>query len=92
MASHVYASSTIFRCSGKNICSGQVGNQDFANYIDANVHLTHINNKEDMFPTIPGMFLGFVHPAGEVHIQDSGEWVTCPGQYTHHTVWRWDAE
>ncbi|OJA12302.1 hypothetical protein AZE42_08742 [Rhizopogon vesiculosus] len=58
----------------------RVGNQDFANYIDANAHLTHINNKEDMFPTLPGMFLDFVHPAGEVHIQDSGEWAACPGQ------------
>ncbi|EGN97011.1 hypothetical protein SERLA73DRAFT_185287 [Serpula lacrymans var. lacrymans S7.3] len=58
----------------------RVGNQDFANYVDANLHLTHVNNEEDPIPICPGMFLGFVHPAGEVHIQDSGEWAACPGQ------------
>ncbi|KAH7922225.1 alpha/beta-hydrolase [Leucogyrophana mollusca] len=58
----------------------RVGNQDFANYVDANLYLTHINNEEDPIPICPGMFLGFVHPAGEVHIQDSGEWAACPGQ------------
>ncbi|KAG2072438.1 alpha/beta-hydrolase [Suillus decipiens] len=58
----------------------RVGNQAFANYVDANLHLTHINNEEDPIPICPGMFLGFVHPAGEVHIEDSGEWAACPGQ------------
>ncbi|KAH7908319.1 Alpha/Beta hydrolase protein [Hygrophoropsis aurantiaca] len=58
----------------------RVGNQDFANYVDANLYLTHINNEEDPIPICPGMFLGFVHPAGEVHIEDSGEWASCPGQ------------
>lgn len=58
----------------------RVGNQAFANYVDANLHLTHINNKEDPIPILPGMFLGYVHPAGEVHIEDSGEWAACPGQ------------
>ncbi|KIJ65380.1 hypothetical protein HYDPIDRAFT_167094 [Hydnomerulius pinastri MD-312] len=58
----------------------RVGNQAFANYVDANLYLTHINNEEDPIPICPGMFLGFVHPAGEVHIQDSGEWAACPGQ------------
>lgn len=58
----------------------QVGNQAFADYVDANLYLTHINNEEDPIPICPGMFLGFVHPAGEVHIQDSGEWASCPGQ------------
>ncbi|KAF9224200.1 alpha/beta-hydrolase [Gyrodon lividus] len=58
----------------------RVGNQAFANYVDANLHLTHINNEEDPIPICPGMFMGFVHPSGEVHIQDSGEWAACPGQ------------
>ncbi|KAI5987112.1 Alpha/Beta hydrolase protein [Pisolithus albus] len=58
----------------------RVGNQAFANYVDANLHLTHINNKEDPIPILPAMFLGYVHPAGEVHIEDSGEWAACPGQ------------
>jgi len=58
----------------------RVGNQAFANYVDATVKLTHINNKEDPIPTLPGMFLGFVSPSGEIHIQDSGSWDSCPGQ------------
>jgi len=58
----------------------RVGNQDFANYVDAHVHLTRINNKEDVVPILPGRFLGFHHPSGEVHIMDDNSWVTCPGQ------------
>ncbi|EIW75197.1 alpha beta-hydrolase [Coniophora puteana RWD-64-598 SS2] len=64
----------------------RVGNQAFADYVDANLKLTHINNEEDPIPTVPGMFLGFVHPAGEVHIQDSGSWDTCPGQDNNSTL------
>jgi predicted lipase len=60
----------------------RVGNAAFANYVDAthNGNLTHINNKEDPIATVPGMSLGYVHPSGEVHIQDSGSWVACSGQ------------
>ncbi|KAF7986533.1 hypothetical protein HWV62_26246 [Athelia sp. TMB] len=58
----------------------RVGNQAFANYVDANLHLTHINNLKDPIPIVPGRFLGFVHPSGEVHIESSGEWASCPGQ------------
>jgi predicted lipase len=60
----------------------RVGNAAFANYVDAthNGMLTHINNKEDPVPILPGKFLGYVHPSGEVHIQDSGSWVACSGQ------------
>ncbi|KAF9224205.1 lipase [Gyrodon lividus] len=63
----------------------RVGNQAFANYVDANLHLTHVNNKEDPIPICPGRFMGFVHPAGEVHIEDSGEWAACPGQDNEST-------
>lgn len=35
--------------------------------------------REDLVPTIPGRFLGFEHPQGEIHIQDDGSWITCPG-------------
>ena len=49
--------------------------------MDAHVSLTHINNKEDPIPILPGMFLGYVHPSGEVHIEDSGEWAACPGAF-----------
>ena len=57
----------------------QVGNQDFANYVDAHATLTHINNKEDIVPILPGRFLGYHHPSGEVHITDSNVWEACPG-------------
>jgi predicted lipase len=59
----------------------RVGNAAFANYVDANNgDLTHINNKKDPIPIVPGESLGYVHPSGEVHIQDSGSWVACSGQ------------
>jgi len=66
----------------------RVGNQDWANFVDANaqIHLTHINNKEDPIPILPGMFLGFHHPSGEVHIQDSLAWDACPGQDNPSTL------
>ncbi|EED78970.1 predicted protein [Postia placenta Mad-698-R] len=59
----------------------QVGNQAFANYVDQQpTSVTHINHEGDPISICPGMFLGFVHPSGEVHIEDSGEWAACPGQ------------
>ncbi|KAI0825738.1 lipase [Irpex lacteus] len=58
----------------------RVGNQDFANYVDAHLQVTHINNKEDPVPIVPGKFLGYHHPSGEVHITDSSVWESCPGQ------------
>ncbi|KAF9528105.1 lipase [Crepidotus variabilis] len=61
----------------------RVGNQDFANYVDSKLGtsvVTHINNKEDFVPILPGRFLGYHHSSGEVHIQDSGAWTSCPGQ------------
>ncbi|EKM50551.1 uncharacterized protein PHACADRAFT_200498 [Phanerochaete carnosa HHB-10118-sp] len=59
----------------------RVGNQAFANYVDAHViSLTHINNEEDPIPIVPSTELGFHHPSGEVHITDQGVWEACPGQ------------
>ncbi|KAF8166662.1 lipase [Mycena galopus ATCC 62051] len=57
----------------------RVGNQAFANQASIGNTVTHINNKEDPVPILPGMFLGFHHPTGEIHIQDSGVWDVCPG-------------
>ncbi|KZP15655.1 alpha/beta-hydrolase [Athelia psychrophila] len=57
----------------------RVGNQAFADYVDANLHLTHINNLKDPVPLVPLQAMGFVHPAGEVHI-DPAEWASCSGQ------------
>jgi pimeloyl-ACP methyl ester carboxylesterase len=31
-------------------------------------------------PTLPPRFVGFVHAAGEVHIQAPGQWYACPGE------------
>ncbi|KAF8129294.1 Alpha/Beta hydrolase protein [Boletus edulis] len=39
----------------------RVGNQAFADYVDANMHLTHINNLKDPVPIMPQMFFGYVH-------------------------------
>jgi len=64
----------------------RVGNQDFANYIDAHLDITHINNKEDPVPTLPPIFIGFHHPSGEIHIQDSEAWDGCPGQDNDSTL------
>ncbi|EDR14463.1 uncharacterized protein LACBIDRAFT_305038 [Laccaria bicolor S238N-H82] len=57
----------------------RVGNQAFADYVDANVQLSHVNNREDFVPVIPLRTLGFVQPQGEKHIQDDLTWLDCPG-------------
>ena len=58
----------------------RVGNQAFADFVDAHVtNLSHINNKKDPVPILPGEFLGFHHPSGEIHIQSDGSWDSCPG-------------
>ncbi|KAK0436915.1 alpha/beta-hydrolase [Armillaria borealis] len=56
----------------------RVGNQAFADYVDAHVSVSHVNNKKDPVPILPGRFLGFHHPSGEKHITDSNAWVACP--------------
>ncbi|KAF5354572.1 hypothetical protein D9758_011172 [Tetrapyrgos nigripes] len=59
----------------------RVGNQAFANYVDANVKgVRRVNNKRDLVPVIPLRLMAFRHPSGEKHILDSGEWVACSGQ------------
>lgn len=58
----------------------QVGNLAFANYVDAQpASVTRISNDADPIPVLPPVPLGFHHPRGEVHIRESGEWVSCPG-------------
>jgi hypothetical protein len=72
-------STTIF----KTVLYGlpRVGEQDFANYVDAHVKdLVRIDNKDDPVPILPGRFLGFKHPSGEIHIKSDGSWVSCSGQ------------
>ena len=43
--------------------------------------MTHINNMEDPVPILPPLWLGYHHPSGEIHIENSGEWVNCPGKH-----------
>ena len=58
----------------------QVGNQDFANYVDGqDMLVTHINNKNDPVPILPLILLGYHHPEGEVRIESTGMWNSCPG-------------
>lgn len=49
--------------------------------MDAHVaSFTRINNMEDPIPIVPGRFLGFHHPSGEIHITDANVWEACPGE------------
>ncbi|KAK0202424.1 alpha/beta-hydrolase [Desarmillaria ectypa] len=59
-----------------------VGNQEFADYLDASLSgkISHINNKQDPVPILPGMALGFHQPSGEIHIDSNDNWNSCPGQ------------
>ncbi|KAK0214945.1 Alpha/Beta hydrolase protein, partial [Armillaria fumosa] len=59
----------------------RVGNQEFADYVDSALagKLTRINNKQDPIPTLPPILLGFHHPSGEIHINDTN-WNSCSGQ------------
>ncbi|KAK0466793.1 alpha/beta-hydrolase [Desarmillaria tabescens] len=60
----------------------RVGNQEFADYLDASFpgKISHINNKQDPIPILPGMALGFHQPSGEIHIDSDDNWNSCPGQ------------
>lgn len=40
-----------------------------------------MNNMRDPVPTIPGRFLGYRHPSGEIHLQADGSAVVCPGKW-----------
>ncbi|KAK2462713.1 hypothetical protein APHAL10511_005231 [Amanita phalloides] len=57
----------------------RVGNQDFANFVNARFPVKRINNQKDPVPTVPGESLGYVHTSGEVHIIESGAFESCPG-------------
>jgi len=62
----------------------RVGNQAFADYVDAHVtNFAHVTNKHDPVPIVPGILLGFRHPSNEKHIVASGtsqDWYACDGQ------------
>jgi len=60
----------------------RIGNQAFAGFVDAILpgKVKHINNKRDPLPVVPALSLGFQQPSGEIHIQQDGSWVQCPGE------------
>ncbi|KAF9465013.1 alpha/beta-hydrolase [Collybia nuda] len=59
----------------------RVGNAAFASLLDSKIpDLKRINNRKDLVPIIPGRFLGYGHPQGEVHILSTGSAVACSGQ------------
>ncbi|EIM81619.1 alpha/beta-hydrolase [Stereum hirsutum FP-91666 SS1] len=58
----------------------RVGNPAFVTFFDSKVSdFTRVNNELDLIPTLPGRFLGFEHPATEVHIVSAGDAVSCAG-------------
>ncbi|PFH47693.1 hypothetical protein AMATHDRAFT_197673 [Amanita thiersii Skay4041] len=58
----------------------RVGNPTFAQLIDSKVpDFSRVNNEKDVIPIVPGRFLGFSHPEGEIHITSPGHAVSCSG-------------
>ncbi|RDX53274.1 alpha/beta-hydrolase [Lentinus brumalis] len=58
----------------------RVGNPQFAALLDSKVpDFVRINNEADLVPIVPGRFLGFQHPHGEIHIVSPGNAVACSG-------------
>ncbi|KAI0360314.1 alpha/beta-hydrolase [Trametes cingulata] len=64
----------------------RVGNPAYASFFDSKASsckdvsdFKRINNEQDPIPIVPGRFLGFQHPHGEIHILGEGNAVSCPG-------------
>ncbi|KAF8236476.1 alpha/beta-hydrolase [Tricholoma matsutake] len=58
----------------------RVGNAEFAKLIDSKVlDFKRINNEKDIIPIVPGRFMGFSHPHGEIHIISPKNAVACSG-------------
>ncbi|KAJ7134772.1 Alpha/Beta hydrolase protein [Mycena epipterygia] len=60
----------------------RVGNSEFVQFFDSQVtDFKRVNNQHDLVPIVPGRFLGFSHPQGEIHIvdDDTKQIVACPG-------------
>ncbi|KAJ3739258.1 hypothetical protein DFH05DRAFT_1464031 [Lentinula detonsa] len=53
----------------------RVGNAEFAALM---LVFNCFNNKKDVIPIVPGQFLGFEHPQGEIHLLGNDK-VSCPG-------------
>jgi len=58
----------------------RVGDSNYAAFFDSKVSdFTRVNNQQDLVPIVPGEFLGFQHPHGEVHLLSDGTAVACSG-------------
>ena len=56
----------------------RVGNPAWASLFDSKVSdFVRIDNEKDPIPIVPGRFLGFQHPHGEIHIVSPGEAYAC---------------
>ncbi|KAF8306839.1 alpha beta-hydrolase [Clavulina sp. PMI_390] len=65
----------------------RVGNQAFANYIDATFSdFTRITHNLDPIAIVPGRFLGYHHASGEDHIESDNSWEHCDGQDNTSTL------
>lgn len=70
----------------------RVGNPEWANYVDALLleKVSRVNNKKDPVPQlpykVPALGFDYHHSSGEIHIQESEEWVECPGQENNSTL------
>ncbi|KZV67046.1 alpha/beta-hydrolase [Peniophora sp. CONT] len=61
----------------------RVGNAPWADFVDGlapRLRIVRVNNGHDPVPIVPGQFLGYQHPSGELHIKAPDEWTVCPGQ------------
>ncbi|CAK5263400.1 unnamed protein product [Mycena citricolor] len=55
-----------------------VGNAAFASFVSSSNTVTHVSNREDLVPVLPGSWMGYRQPTGEIHI-DASTWYACPG-------------
>ncbi|KAF7305614.1 Lipase-3 domain-containing protein [Mycena chlorophos] len=60
------------------------GNPAYASFVEnlfPNGSFAYMTNQQDPVPIVPPEFLGFQHPAGEVHITDPNvDMLSCPGR------------
>ncbi|KAF9528953.1 lipase [Crepidotus variabilis] len=58
----------------------RVGNENFVLWANGNSFMQRINNKQDPIPTLPYRVMLFAGTEGEIHITDTNQWVSCPGE------------
>ena len=58
----------------------KMGNVEFADYVDRTLDAVRIVNRNDIISDTPP-FPPYTQIAGEIRIQENGDWVACPGSY-----------